>query len=226
MRIYKYFDEALSEIRRELAEMAILIHPETYQDKYVGDNPDFETLELQDYIYTVTRPSVEDLNPTQPWADAEFDERLGHKDLNPGEAWKLRSEVWSKFIQENGKFGYTYSNRLSENHKIKRVIDRIKKDSDSRQLFISVWDSDDIKKLGGVSRIPCTIGYQIKVREGLLHLTYIQRSADFATHFENDIYLAFKLQKYIAEKTGYEVGRYTHFISSLHVFSKDVDEVF
>ena len=49
-RIYNKFDEALSEIGRDLAEMGISVHPKTWQDKDVSDNPDFETKELQNYI--------------------------------------------------------------------------------------------------------------------------------------------------------------------------------
>ena len=57
-------------------------------------------------------------------------------------------------------------------------------------------------------------------------MTYQQRSADFITHFENDIYLACKLQYWVAAQLNWEVGRYTHFIGSLHTFEKDVSQAF
>jgi thymidylate synthase len=52
------------------------------------------------------------------------------------------------------------------------------------------------------------------------------RSCDFSTHFPNDVYLAIKLLEYIAGITGYEVGSFTHTIFSLHVYRKDLKEVF
>jgi len=217
MRIYKNFTEALNEIKRDLAEMGIEVHTQTYQDKFIGDNPEFATLELQNYIFTVTQPRAEDLNPTQPWADAEFHERISGI---PGEAWKLREEIWSEFADN---FGYTYPERLRG--KIDAVIHRIKEDPASRQLFINVWEGEDLGKLGRI-RVPCSLGYHIMVRNGAVNVTYLQRSADFATHLQNDIYLAHRLQRYIADQTGYAVGLYTHWFGSLHVYKKDVKEVF
>ena len=38
MRIYEDFNTALDEIKRDLAEMGITIHPQTMQDKYVADD--------------------------------------------------------------------------------------------------------------------------------------------------------------------------------------------
>lgn len=35
MRFYSNFGEAMSEIRRDLAEMGVLIRPKTYQDQWV-----------------------------------------------------------------------------------------------------------------------------------------------------------------------------------------------
>ncbi len=229
MRIYKDFKEALNEVARDLKEMGIRVYPKTYQDKDISDNPDFHTLELQNYVYMVTRPHIEDLNPTLPWASAEWRERkLGIEGtpLNPGQAWRFRPEVWQQFLEDDGKFAYSYGDRFSRNEKVLRIIERIKVDPDSRQLWLNMWDDEDITKIGGVSRVPCTLGYQFLVRGGQLHMTYIMRSADFATHFNNDLYLASLLQQYVATKSGYPVGRFTHMIGSLHVYQKDVQSVF
>lgn len=227
MRIYTDFKkEALGEIKRDLVEMGVKIHPKSYQDKIVENDPAFDTLECQNYVYTVVNPKPEDLTPTQPWADAEFKERITLPPVNPGTAWELRKEIWTEFMCADGKFGYNYPERFARYDQIKRIIERIKEDPDSRQLFLAVYDPSDIQHMGGVSRVPCTIGYQIQIRNNLLHLTYIQRSCDFATHFNNDVYLAVKMQKYLSEQTGYKVGRFTHFIMSLHLFKKDGKGVF
>ena len=229
MRIYKNFEEALSEIKRDVAEMGIKVHSKTYQDKFIGDDPDFESLELQNYIYTVVHTKSGDLEPTQPWADLEWGERLegiSGFPLNPGEAWLTREKLWREFLQKNGMFAYTYSDRLSWFDQVQRVIKVIQNDPDSRQLFISVWQVSDIKKLGGISRVPCTLGYLVQCRENAIHLTYLQRSADLVTHFVNDIYLAVKLQEYIADETMYPVGRYSHWLGSLHAFKKDTKDIF
>lgn len=230
MRIYKDFKEALPEIKRDLAEMGIKVHPQTYQDKFVGDDPNFATRELQNYIYTITNPRSGDLDPTQPWADAEWKERmigiLGGESDNPGKAWKLRKEVWEQFIQKNGRFAYTYFERFSLFEQVLKVIDQLKVDKASRQLYIGIWLPSDNYKLGGISRIPCTLGYYLQCRKDALHLTYLQRSADFVTHLVNDIYLASMLQRFISDHVEMSVGSFTHWIGSLHIFEKDVAGVF
>jgi len=226
MRIYMNWAEALSEIKRDLAEMGIKIHPQTYQDKNVAKDPNFDTLEIQNYAYAVLHPSSGGLKPTQPWADAEFDERITIPPVNPGRAWKLRENIWVEFMCDDGKFAYAYSERFARYNQVHRIIERIKLDPDSRQCYLAVYDPSDIQYMGGVSRVPCTLGYQIQIREGKLNLTYLQRSADFITHFQNDTYLAVKMQKHLAEETGYPVGRFTHFVLSLHMFRKDAAGVF
>ncbi len=228
MRIYNDFTEALPEIQRDLVEMGIKVHPKTYQDKNVARDPQFETLELQDYIYTVVNPDGKDLSPTQPWADQEFCERILGIDgtpVNPGEAWTTRREVWKEFLKD-GYFAYTYSERFAQQSQVLRIINRLSEDKDSRQLYVSIWNPTDTKNLGGISRVPCSLGYLIQVRKDHLNLTYLQRSCDFVTHFTNDIYLAWKFQEFVASQVNISIGTITHWIGSLHIFKKDGKGVF
>lgn len=220
------FKEAINEIRRDLAEMGTEVHPQTMQDKFIGNDSDYQTKELQDYIYKVFDPleSLGDLQPSQPWADNELVERLSGIPVNPGEAYKLRPDVWEEFLHE-GKFAYTYAERLAPQLGI--FIEELKKHPDSRQLYISIWDKGiDPSNLGGASRVPCSLGYLLQYRGAQLHITYFMRSCDFVTHYHNDVYLAVKLMEYIAQQAGVEPGNFTHYIGSLHVYAKDVQGVF
>ena len=231
MRIYMNFGEAIEEIKRDLAEMGITVRPATMQDKYVKGNPDYETLELQNYAYTILNPNsgdevLEQSLPSLEWARAEFEERVSPCFTNPGEAWKHRREVWDEYLH-NGKFAYTYNERMHRNEQLYKIIDRIKQDPDSRQLWVSIWDPNiDPDNLGGVSRVPCSLGYNFQVREGKLNIHYLMRSCDFATHMRNDIYLAIRLLEFVAGRTGYEVGTFTHTMFSMHVYKKDIKGVF
>lgn len=239
MRIYLNFPEALKEVHRDLSEMGLRVHAKTYQDKYVGDDDGFATLELQNFNYCVLNPvpsevviglpNGEHISPTQPWANLEFQERaLGiiGKPVNPGSAWESRQDVWETFRGEDGRFAYSYGERFAQSDQVMRILRRAKEDEDSRQLWIAIWRPDDIENIGGVSRVPCTLGYQVSIRESRLHLHYIQRSGDFITHFCNDVYLASRLQQLLAEELGLVVGNYTHTVFSLHMFRKDAKGVF
>lgn len=220
MRLYSNFQEALNEMRRDVAELGQKVHPQTMQDKDIANDPDYETLEYRNHIYTVTRPELDDLHPIQPWADAEFDERV--HGVTEGTAWTLRREIWQEFYDRG--FGYTYGERYSIS--LDAVVRELQTHPDTRQAFISVWSPDRDAGRLGKTRVPCSLGYWLALRDETLSLTYLQRSADLETHLENDIYLAHKLQRYIADRLRAGVGHYIHWIGSLHVYRKDVADVF
>jgi len=226
MRLYDNFKEAFGEVARDIVEMGIKVNPKTYQDKVIEGKTEFETLEVQNYIYTVINPKLTDLNPIQPWADQEFEERISCEAVNPGEAWKTRPEVWTEFLNKDNKFHYTYNERIRRLDQLDRIIERLNLDSDSRQCFLSIWDAFDIFNLGGSGRIPCSLGYLFQIRGGALNMTYLMRSCDFFTHFTNDAYLALKLQHYVAMRLGIPVGQFTHWMASLHMYRKDSGGIF
>lgn len=227
MRIFRTFPEAFNEINRDFKEMGIPIETQTMQDIIIEPEMGLETVELMNYIYTVTQPDINDLEPTRPWADKEWRERRcgiqGHP-INPGEAWQDRIDIWGSFLHD-GEFSYTYSDRLSSHDQVQRVIRRLSEDRYSRQLYVSMWAPHDSIKLG-IERVPCSLGWHFLYRNNQLNMTYFMRSCDFATHFQNDIYLSMKLLGYVAAGAGLTVGRFTQFMSSLHVYAKDVEDVF
>ena len=240
MRIYMNWEEAYEEIKRDLAEMGILVKPKTMQDKNVEGNSDYETKELQNYCYTLLNAKSSEITGViQPWADAEFEERIiapsiswiengvrKYHTINPGEAWKLREDIWKEYMHD-GKMAYTYNERIWQNEQLEKIIARLKEDHDSRQLWLSIWDPNtDTDKLGGISRVPCSLGYNFQFRDGKLNMHYVMRSCDFNTHFINDVYLAIKLLEYVANEVGMEVGSFTHTMFSLHVYKKDLKNVF
>ena len=240
MRIYMNAEEAFEEVKRDLAEMGIWVKPKTMQDKVIEGDVNYETTELQNYCYTILNAKSKDVpGVVQPWADLEFEERvydpfLRSPDgevsdphfLNPGTAWKTRPDVWGEFMHE-GKMGYTYNELIWDNDQFTKIVDRLREDPDSRQLWISLWDpTRDPDLLGGVSRVPCSLGDGLQVRNGKLNLHYVMRSCDFSTHFANDVYLAIRMLEYISKLTGYPVGNFTHTVFSLHVYRKDLKNVF
>jgi thymidylate synthase len=214
--------------------MGLTVHPETMQDKEVADDDDYITKELHNYMYQVANPDFQLIEGVhEDFVKQEWIERL-IGDRNPGIAWRERPEVWEEFLERDlkqmknvtktGKFSYTYSQRIGGKH-IQRVIDELQVHPHSRQLFIPMWREIDERRRGR-QRVPCTLGYHVIQRKRKLHMTYLMRSCDFITHFPNDVALASMLQHHIAEETGYNVGTFTHYISSLHVYAKDVKGAF
>lgn len=231
MRLYLDCKEAYEEIKRDLAEMGIEVKIKSMQDKNVEGMEEYNTKELQNYSYCLLNPDSNEIAKVLPvnkeWADAEFLERMDSSgNVNPGEAYKLRPDVWDEFLHD-GKFSYTYNQRIWANDQFRDIIRGIKNDSGSRQLWLSIWNPlIDAERIGGEARVPCSLGYNFQVREGKLNMHYVMRSSDFSTHWANDVYLAVKLLEYIANLTNYPVGSFTHTMFSLHVYMKDIEGVF
>lgn len=237
MRIFSNFSEAFSEIRRDLAEMGIDIHTKTMQNKNIEGDDNYSTKELQFYSYRILEPftpnKYEELYnnlPNKEWAINEWLERksgIEGNPVNPGTAYKLRDTVWNEFLNDRGKFDYSYSERFAMNDQVNKVIEALKRDNLSRQAYITIWEPNDSSYLGtAISRVPCSLSYLFQYRQGKLNMEYSMRSCDFSTHFKNDVYEALQLMKYVASKTNLPVGDFIHHIASFHVYKKDIKDVF
>lgn len=233
MRLFKDFPEARNEIKRDLAELGTKVHPETMQHFDVKDNPDYETKELTNYGYTVLKPDFTEVEGVhEDWVEQEWQDRVTGE-LNPGRSWRKRREVWEPLMEKKNqnehqwRFAYTYSQRMG-GAKIDQIVEEIERHPHSRQLWLPVWWNTDNGRRGK-QRVPCSLGYWFNYRgtpKKKLHLTYIMRSCDFATHYANDVCLATLLLEHVADRAKMEVGTFTHFIGSFHVYARDVAEVF
>lgn len=230
MRIYSNSFELMSELGRELNSYGQTVKPKTYQNKVIEGNEEFETKELICQQYCLT--SLGDpvwlfvFSHSKEWADAEFKERINTSEvINPGKAWELRKDLWEQFLVD-GKFDYTYNERMAI---LPYTIQLLRSDSDTRKAVLPIFNGngeDDTLYYHGNKRIPCSMYYDFLIRqngkgEKVLHICYHQRSSDFAQHFGNDIYLAWRLMEYVAQEVGVKPGYLYHTIDSLHIYKKD-----
>lgn len=233
MRIYQSFKDAVNETRRDLKEMGIVVETQTWQNKISG--PEDKALELQFYSFAVTHPDPKDLNPTQPWADAEFEERVSGRIVNPGKAWRLRPKVWEQFLEKDRRFSYSYAQRFNREYtdgydrplvsQLSQVVENIKKYPTNRNHILTVWGREDLPRVGE-RRVPCSLFYHFLVRDGELMMHYVSRSCDMLVHMENDLYLAAKLQAWVAEKVGQKPGRFVFTADSLHCYLRNLTGTF
>lgn len=230
MRIYSNSFELMSELGRELNSYGQTVKPKTYQNKVIEGKEEFETKELICQQYCLT--SLGDpvwlfvFSHSREWADAEFQERINTSEvINPGKAWELRKDLWEQFLVD-GKFDYTYNERMAI---LPYTIQLLRSDSDTRKAVLPIFNGngeDDTLYYHGNKRIPCSMYYDFLIRqngkgEKVLHICYHQRSSDFAQHFGNDIYLAWRLMEYVAQEVGVKPGYLYHTIDSLHIYKKD-----
>lgn len=232
MRIFNTMYEAMNEIERDLFEMGINSHPSTYQDQEVGHKPEFETKEMLGYSFSIQDWEDRDDVLTDRigydavvYCNKELLERL-HGNENPGSAYRVREDLWGQFLH-NGKFSYTYSERL-ENQR-EDIVDHLYHFHDTRQAIMTVYDKHhDLQNIGGVRRIPCSMYYHFLRRniggKDRLLLIYTMRSCDFYTHFPIDIWLASAMLDYYASQLKCDPYSLIYFCDSLHAYRKDWDK--
>ncbi len=227
MRIFGNAYELFSEVLRDLDEMGVVVRPKSYQNKIIEGKAGFDTKEVTMYAYALTDlPDMENLflfegAQSKNWADLEFFERISKKPQNPGVAWKIRLEVWEEFLNEQGQFDYSYQDRINEHNQLEAAIAELKRNPDTRQVWIPIFQPKDSQYLGGTRRIPCSLGYYVMIRENKVILHYVQRSADAVRHWGNDIYLAWQMKQYIANALEMQQGHLYHTTFSLHSYQRD-----
>ena len=218
MRMFKNCVEAVNEIKREIHEMGILVHPYSMQNKIVKDDKNYSTKEVRAYSFAII--DQQDKNKivnfqNLTWCRAEFNERISMNFKNPGKAYKLRDKIWSTFLRA-GSFDYTYNERIC--WQLDEIISELKENPDSRQCIIEVHDRNKDHSRMRKQRIPCSMYYQLLIREGRLDIIYNMRSSDYYNHFKNDIWLAIELRNYIANEVKVPRGLFFMFVGSLHMY--------
>lgn len=206
----------------------------------------------------------ENIKPNLPWADDHFNERVCGIPLNPGEQYKnwpfygrdkeMRNQddkfthtymerFWPKFAGKVNSELYVGFEELETAMGIRYqvgdyndLLNHLYEDPYSRQAFLPIWFPEDTGVVHG-GRVPCTLGYHFILRNGFLHMTYYIRSCDYLRHFNDDVYMAFRLANNLIEQLklrsykgnladgnpweNVKLGRFRMDIISLHVFAQE-----
>lgn len=240
MRVYQNIYECVSETERELWEMGKIVELKTMQNKIVENDPLLgKTKEIIGYTFQILKLptnkdvynafqflkySPEEIEECINWSNLEIQERLNEHSLNPGIAWEKRKKLWENLMNSEGRFDYTYSERINHGHQLKRIIEYMKKDINTRRAVINIHNNvlGDLEGVEQNKRIPCSVTYSFLHRDGKLNLFYHMRSSDFYTHFINDMILAQDFMITVAEKLNVEGGILTVYINSLHAYYVDL----
>lgn len=135
-------------------------------------------------------------------------------------------KIWEKLsddgITNNSAYGHIikYANQFNQ---LEKIIELLKNDPDSRRAVINI-NSANVNVIETKDE-PCTIALQFFVRDNKVHATGIMRSNDIWTGTPYDIFYFTELQKYIAKELGYEYGTYTHFVTSMHMYERNFNQV-
>lgn len=135
-------------------------------------------------------------------------------------------KIWEKLsddgITNESAYGYILKQKHGFNQIIK-MVELLKKDPHSRRAVMNI--NVPRKNVIETNDEQCTIALQVLLRDGKLNMTGIMRSNDLWTGTPYDLFYFTEIQKYIANKLDVEVGTYTHFVSSLHIYDRNIDDV-
>jgi len=146
------------------------------------------------------------------WADEEHTRRFGREagDLGPVYGYLWRS------------FGGNYPQRDGVDQ-IKRLIDEIESNPNSRRLIVTGWDP---RVCDNVDLPPCHTLFQFKIeRERTLHCQLYQRSADAFLGVPFNISSYALLTHLIAHVCGLEVGEFVYTLGDYHIYQNHREQV-
>lgn len=124
---------------------------------------------------------------------------------------------FANYAENNGLFHGAYGPRTRGQYE--HVIERLKKDPDTRQAVVTIWDPKlDLQP--SKRDYPCTVLHQFRVRNGKLNMSVYMRSNDVWLGAAYDWFQFTRVQIAIASVLGIEPGTYAHHVGSLHIYEQ------
>ena len=120
--------------------------------------------------------------------------------------------------------GSNYGTRLLQmpagNNQILGAIERINNLPETKRAAAVVWRPEDAVRES--KDIPCTFGIQFYVRGGRLNATTLMRSNAAYRLVPFNVFEFTLLTEFVANMTGHQLGKYTHFAVSMHVYDSEM----
>lgn len=126
------------------------------------------------------------------------------------------SPLASKLLTAGGAYGPRTHEQLI------RVAQELALDPDSRRAVVYVGRETDLERVHAASTTdqPCTMTWQFFNRGGRLEMVVNMRSWDLVWGLANDVPCFVAVQQALAWALGLEVGGYSHFAGSAHIYER------
>ncbi len=137
-------------------------------------------------------------------------------------------KAYEKEQIEDGVVYGAYGPRLFNSNgiisQVENILNILRSKPSSRKAVIQLFDAKDILNMEpGITRsAPCTCLIQLLLRDNNLHMIVYMRSNDAFIGLPHDIFAFTMLQEIFASELKVELGPYTHFVGSLHLYETDV----
>ncbi|TSB05278.1 thymidylate synthase [Sphingorhabdus contaminans] len=186
------------------------------------------TLEVIGYNFSLTNPRARivgfpDRRWSLPLAIGEFCWHM--RGDNSVEALSYYADAWSSFSDDGitvrgSCYGNKAFSRIHGDSSWDRCKSLLRNDKDSRRAVITfdVLDESDLTTRDK----SCLTTMQFLIREARLSLVANMRSNDIYLGLPYDVFLFTMMQEVMALELGVDVGAYTHFVGSLHVYERNI----
>jgi len=160
-----------------------------------------------------------------------YPERMWPKLANGGreEVDHAEGDVWDITQSPHQGIRFEYGD-------LEDIVQILHKSPMTRQAYLPLWFPEDLTAVREGKRVPCTLGYGFIMRHGILHMSYFMRSTDLLRHFQDDIYMAGRLNQWVVEQLNgllrdqgdtpvLSSGTLTFHTQNMHIFDADVDRI-
>lgn len=138
-----------------------------------------------------------------------------------------------RFAGDGDRFHGAYGFRLRQQFgfdQLEAAYRALQANPASRQVILQIWDPrSDLPEHLGEPRspdIPCNTQSLLKVRDGRLEWLQIMRSNDVFLGLPHNLVQFTYLQEIVAGWLGLQLGHYHHVSDSLHVYERDLKQVY
>lgn len=193
-----------------------------------------ETLELSQVMICLNNPRQRWISSRRPsisiaFALAEVVWILNKS--NDSRVINYWNPVLSKYSGTDEEYYGAYGYRLGYEFGIDQLSAAyyaLKNNPNTRQVVLEYYKPDiDIPNTDGTSKasdIPCNVASIVKIRNKKLDWTQIMRSNDVILGLPYNIVQFTFLQEVLAGWLRIEVGKYTHFSDSMHMYLSDINQ--
>ena len=158
------------------------------------------------------------------YARAEWDWYLsGDKNIKKlGDIYGKIPPIWERMADGKGDVNSNYGYQWQRNDQIGYVVDLLKREMNTRQATISIYDGKEHDKYANDT--PCTYAVQFTIVDNRLNMCVTMRSNDLWYGFCNDKYQFSKLLELVCARTNLGMGSYYHFAHNLHVYTDKLNK--
>ena len=137
--------------------------------------------------------------------------------------------IWDEWADERGELGPVYGAQWrswptadgGSIDQIRRVVEEIRTNPNSRRLIVSAWNPADVDKM---ALAPCHCLFQFYVADGRLSCQLYQRSADVFIGVPFNIASYALLTMMVAQVTGHQPGEFIHTFGDAHLYLNHLEQ--